>query len=285
MTVAETVRAHGGLLTPTERRIATIVVDSPQIVGFGTVADLADEADAGAATVVRFANKLGYDGFVGLQRAVRRDLSGQLRPAAERIREQREGLDHVRDHAAIEQANVAITLTDIDTAATQVVVDRLADERSDVLVLSGAASRGVALQFVIELSQLRTGVAMLDGNPVDAARSLALAGALTGAPPTIVAIDIRRYDRWVVDTLRLASERGAWVVAVTDSVLSPLASVADHAYLVAAESPGPFDSHVGTLALLDVLVVGVAGADRDRATERLDRQESLWRATDALIDE
>ena len=92
-------------------------------------------------------------------------------------------------------------LTDIDTAATQVVVDRLADERSDVLVLSGAASRGVALQFVIELSQLRTGVAMLDGNPVDAARSLALAGALTGAPPTIVAIDIRRYDRWVVDTL------------------------------------------------------------------------------------
>ena len=241
------------------------------------MADLADEAEAGAATVVRFANKLGYDGFVGLQRAVRRDLSGQLRPAAERIREQRQGLDHVRDHAAIEQANVAITLTDIDTAATRAVVDRLADERSEVLVLSGAASRGVALQFVIELSQLRPGVSLLDGNPVDVSRRLALAGA----PPTIVAIDIRRYDRWVVDTLQLASERGAWVVAVTDSVLSPLASVADHAYLVAAESPGPFDSHVGTLALLDVLVVGVAGADRDRATERLDRQESLWLATDS----
>jgi len=281
MSVAETVRAHGGQLTPAERRIATVVLDSPQIVGFGTVADLADEAEAGAATVVRFANKLGYDGFVGLQRAVRRDLSGQLRPAAERIREQRQGLDHVRDHAAIEQANVAITLTDIDTSATRAVVSRLADERSDEMVLSGAAFLVVAMQFVIELSQLRSGVVLLDGNPVDVARRL----ALTGRPPTIVAIDIRRYDRWVVDTLRLASERGAWVVAVTDNVLSPLASVADHAFLVAAESPGPFDSHVGTLALLDVLVVGVAGADRDRATERLDRQESLWRATDALIDE
>ena len=204
MSVAETVRAHGGQLTPAERRIATVVLDSPQIVGFGTVADLADEAEAGAATVVRFANKLGYDGFVGLQRAVRRDLSGQLRPAAERIREQRQGLDHVRDHAAIEQANVAITLTDIDTAATRAVVDRLADERSEVLVLSGAASRGVALQFVIELSQLRPGVSLLDGNPVDVSRRLALAGA----PPTIVAIDIRRYDRWVVDTLQLASSAG-----------------------------------------------------------------------------
>ena len=35
----------------------------PQVVGFGTVADLADAADAGAATVVRLANKLGYDGL------------------------------------------------------------------------------------------------------------------------------------------------------------------------------------------------------------------------------
>ena len=281
MSVAETVRAHGGQLTPAERRIATVVLDSPQIVGFGTVADLADEAEAGAATVVRFANKLGYDGFVGLQRAVRRDLSGQLRPAAERIREQRQGLDHVRYDAAIEQANVAITLTDIDTAATRAVVDRLADERSEVLVLSGAASRGVALQFVIELSQLRPGVSLLDGNPVDVSRAPGArrrtADDRGDRHPPVRPLG-RRHPAAGVGARGLGSGGHR-------QVLSPLASVADHAYLVAAESPGPFDSHVGTLALLDVLVVGVAGADRDRATERLDRQESLWRATDALIDE
>ncbi len=281
MGVADRVRENGGLLTPAERRIAGVVLEAPQTVAFGTVADLADAAQAGAATVVRFANKLGFDGFVGLQRAVRRDLSGQLRPAAERIREQRQGLDDVRDHAVVEQANVAITLTDIDTEATQAVVERLADERFDVLVLSGAASRGVALQFVIDLGQLRTGVSLLDGNAVDAARAIALAGDA----PTVVAIDIRRYDRWVVESLRLVQERNASVVAVTDTVLSPLASIADHAFLVAADSPGPFDSHVGTLALLDVLVVGVAAADRDRATERLDRLEALWRSANALVDE
>lgn len=281
MTVSDRVREHGGRLTPAERRIAAVVVNAPQTVAFGTVADLADEAQAGAATVVRFANKLGFDGFVDLQRSVRRDLSGQLRPAAERIREQRHGLDDVRDHAAVEQANVAITLAEIDTDATRGVVERLADERFDVLVLSGAASRGVALQFVIDLGQLRTGVRMLDGNDVDVSRTL----ALSGETPTVVAIDIRRYDRWVIDTLDLARRHSASIVAITDTVLSPLASVANHAFLVAADSPGPFDSHVGTLALLDVLVVGVAAADRDRATDRLDRLESMWRTTNALIDE
>ena len=190
------------------------------------------------------------------------------------------GLDDVRLHADIEQTNVASTLDQIDAESTRVVIERLADESNPVMVLSGAASRGVALQFVIDLGQLRTGVVLLDGNTVDVMRTL----ALTAAPPTIVAIDIRRYDRWVVDTLKAARTTGASVVALTDSVLSPLASMADHTFVVSADSPGPFDSHVGTLALLDVLVVAVAAFDRDRATVRLDRLEEAWRSVDALTD-
>ena len=283
MTVADTIRERGDRLTPSERRIAAVVLARPQVVGFGTVADLADESGAGAATVVRLANKLGYEGFVGLQAAVQRDLSGQLRPAAERIREQRDGagLDDVRLHAEIERSNVAETLDRIDAVSTAPVIERLSDERHPVLVLSGAASRGIATQFVIDLGQLRTGVSLLEGNTVDVMRTL----ALTAATPTVVAIDIRRYDRWVVDTLRVAAEAGARIVALTDSMLSPLASMADQTFVVSAHSPGPFDSHVGTLALLDVLVVAVAAFDRERATERLDRLESAWRSIGALADE
>jgi len=283
MSVSDRISERGDQLTPAERRIAEVLLDEPQVVGFGTVADLAHAARAGAATVVRLANKLGYDGYVGLQSAIQRDLSGQLRPAAERIREQRHGagLDDVRLHAEIEQTNVASTLDQIDAESTRVVIERLADESNPVMVLSGAASRGVAHQFVIDLGQLRTGVSLLDGNTVDVMRALALAAA----PPTIVAIDIRRYDRWVVDTLKAARTTGASVVALTDSVLSPLASMADHTFVVSADSPGPFDSHVGTLALLDVLVVAIAAFDRDRATERLDRLEQAWRSVDALTDQ
>jgi DNA-binding MurR/RpiR family transcriptional regulator len=191
------------------------------------------------------------------------------------------GLDDVRSHAEIEQSNVSSTLEKIDSSTTRAVVDRLSDENHPVLVLSGAASRGVALQFVIDLAQLRGGVSLLDGNDVDVMRALAMAGDA----PTVVAIDIRRYDRWVVDTLGAARGRRAWIVALTDSVLSPLAAVADHSFVVSADSPGPFDSHVGTLALLDVLVAAVAAADRGRATERLDRLEAAWRSVDALTDQ
>ena len=288
MNVADRVREHGDQLTPAERRVATVLVTSPQVVGFGTVADLASAAGAGAATVVRLANKLGYEGYVGLQAAVQGDLRGRLRPAAERIRERRsgddpDGLDRRRAHADVEHANVTTTLDDVDPSALRAAVGLLADSRHPVLVLSGAASRGVALQFVIDLGQLRPGVSLLDGNEVDVLRMLALAGG----SPTIVAVDVHRYDRWLVETLRVvrAVRAGrASVVALTDGVLSPLASMADHSFVVAAESAGPFDSHVGTLALLDLFVVGVAAAERGEATERLDRLEAAWRSADALTD-
>jgi len=140
---------------------------------------------------------------------------------------------------------------------------------------------GVALQFVGDLGQLRPGVELLDGNAVDIVRTLALAGDA----PTLVVLDLRRYERWLLDALDMAADAGAWVVALTDNVLSPLAAAADHALVVAADSTGPFDSHVGTLALLNLFVVEVAAARRSEAAERLDAIESAWSDAGALTDD
>ena len=48
-------------------------------------------------------------------------------------------------------------------------------------------------------------------------------------------------------------------------MLSPLAAQADVMFVVSADSVGPFDSHVGTLALLNLVVAEVAGSLRNSA--------------------
>ena len=280
MEVEQRVQTRAAALTPSERRIAETVLVEPQLVAFGTVADVADAAGVGTATVVRFAVKLGFDGYSQLQASVQADLSGRLRPAVERIRDQPNVDDALADrHAEVESANVRSTLAAVDRAAGRAVVRRLADERHPVLVLSGVASRGVALQFVGDLGQLRPGVALLDGNQVDIVRTL----ATTPRDCTLVVLDLRRYERWLLDALALAAD--ALVVALTDNVLSPLAAAADHRFVVSAASTGPVDSHVGTLSLLDLFVVEVAATRRDAAADRLDAIEAAWSAADALSDE
>jgi hypothetical protein len=54
--------------------------------------------------------------------------------------------------------------------------------------------------------------------------------------------------------------------------------------VVTAAGAGPFDSHVGTLALMNMLVAGAAIRLRGVATERLDRAEAAWRASNALSE-
>ena len=283
MEVEQRLRERAARLTPTERRIAETILAEPQVVAFGTVADLAAATGAGTATVVRFAVKLGFDGYSELQASIRRDLAGQLRPAAERIRDEPAsgGAALLARHLSAEISNVRATLDAVDEATLAGAVALLADRARPVLVLSGVASRGVAMQFVGDLEQLRPACRLLDGTPIDIVRTL----ALVGADATVVALDLRRYERWLIEALREARTNGAPVVAITDSVLSPLATAADHAFVVEAASAGPFDSHVGTLALLDLLVADVATALRSSATERLDRLEAAWQRADALTDD
>ena len=270
--VAARIGELGGSLTRSERLVAEVVLARPQLVAFGTVADLAGAAGAGAATVVRLAAKLGFDGFTGLQASVRDDLGRQLRPAAERIREQSAG-PLVERLSAVERSNVQSSLSGIDEATLDIAARRLADLTARVFVLSGDASRGVAQQFAGDLGVLRDDVVLVDGNEIAVARHL----ALLRPSDVLVSLDLRRYERWVVDAARAAASAGVWSLALTDSVLSPLAGVADTTLVISAASSGPFDSHVGTLAVFNLLVAAVAEQLRDVATERLDRLEAVWR--------
>lgn len=257
--IASRVTAAGTRLTEAETRVAELLLAEPSQVAFGTVASLARATGTSGPTVVRLATKLGFDGFVGLQAAVQGELSQQLRPAAERIRTRRPVSAFERSVAAAED-NVRSTFASVDPSAFDQAVRLLSNRRRAVYVIAGESTTGVAAQFVDSLSLLRPSVSQVRGSATAVARSLAFVedGDVT------VAIEVRRYESWVVEAVDEARSRGASGVAVTDSALSPLARGADVVFTVAAEGPGPFDSHVGTLALLDAIVAGAA--DRLRAS-------------------
>ena len=278
MDVAERIRARGAELTTAERRVAAAILDSPQAVGFGTVADLARKAEVGAASVVRLANKLGFDGYSELQQSIRDELSAQLRPAAERIRDEMNG--SVAAHAESELSNVRTTLGGLSDEVLTAVIARLTDLERPVLVVSGDASNGVARQFIGQLGQLRPGVTLVEGSEV------AVRGAIAVADPgsTALIVDLRRYERWVLEAHRLLIERGVWTVGITDSVLSPVAQCAEVTILVSAGAIGPFDSHVGTLSVLNLITTSVAAGLRASAVDRLGAIESAWTAAGSLTD-
>jgi DNA-binding MurR/RpiR family transcriptional regulator len=268
-TIADVIAAAADRISPAERRVADVLVADPSKVAFGTVASLASDAGVSGPTVVRLAAKLGYDGFTALQGEVQRDLARQLRPAVERIRSERAS-DVLGRTLEAELANVATTLERTDRKAFDRAATLLADLDRAVWLVAGDATAGIARMVATNLDQLRADVHTIDGSPVAVAR----AAERIRRGDVVVAIEVRRYEAWVVDAVSEARLRGAAIVAFTDSVVAPVADGARSTFLVDAASPSPFDSHVATLALANALVAEVASRVRPSATPRLDAIEA-----------
>jgi DNA-binding MurR/RpiR family transcriptional regulator len=273
-TVSEILRSL--TLTGAELRVAQVVLADPEKVAFGTVADIATRAGTGGATVMRLASKAGFDGFKKFQEAVQGDLTTRLRPAAERIREQKSN-DVLERSANTETLNLQRTLENLDPDALKRATKTLTTSRS-VAVLASDAARGVASLFGADLGMLRADVTCIDGSTVGAVR---LSSRL-GKGDAVVVVDVARYDSAVVELVRALHGSGVSVIALTDSALAPIARDAAVAFTFADEGVGPFDSYVGALALLNLLVAEVARRLQDTASAHLDRLEASWTRLRAL---
>jgi len=277
----ETIRESSDQLTAAERRVADVVLSDPESVAFGTVAEVAVKAGTSGPTVIRFADRLGYPGFVGLQAKVRGELSQRLRPAAERLRAKPGGqlLDRV---LVAEVENVRRTLGSLDEAHFQRAVKLLSDPKRRVHVLASEQMHAVGYQLATELAILRDGVGdVLTGSPFGVVTRLA---ALSKGD-VVVTVDLRRHERWLLEAAAFTAERGAARIAVTDSLVSPLCEGADCALTVSAAATGPFDSGVGALALFNALICGVAERRRRDVTRRIDALEAVWREADVFAQD
>jgi DNA-binding MurR/RpiR family transcriptional regulator len=279
MTIAELVADAVSRLTPAERRVADVVVADPQGVAFGTVAELATRSRTSGPTVVRFATKLGLQGFADLQAVAQTEIVDALRPATARIRE-RPPSDIVAQVLATDLDNVRATLEAVDGDAFRGAVSLLADRGRRVFVLAGEIARGAGIALGTQLDLVRAGVVVLGGSPARVARQI----AELEPGDVVIVIEHRRYERWLLDVLARARVAGAEVLALTDRSLSPIATDARYVFVVAARGVGPFDSHTATMALVHALTAGVAARLRRSATARLDAIEQAWSAGNELVD-
>ncbi len=277
--IHELVAAAAPRLTAGERRVAAALLDDPKSVAFGTVAQLAARAGSSGPTVMRLAAKLGFDGFVDLQNAVQEEIADQLRPATQRIRE-RQPSDVVGRALQADLDNVRRTIDDLDPAELQATIELLADRRHKVFVLASEISGATGLALATQLDHLREDVSTIGGSPLQVSREL----VRVEADDIVVVMDVRRYERWLLEALERAHERGARVIAITDSRLSPLAARAKHTFVVHARGVGPFDSSTGAAALVHAITAALAARLRRSATGRLDAIESEWNRNSHLVD-
>lgn len=262
---------QGADLTPTERRIARLIAEDPELVAFGTSASVGRAAETSAPSVVRFSVKLGFSGFSDLQTQIRHDLSRRISSAYKRAREE-EARHDLRAWIDVETLNVSETLSGIDPDDWRRAIALLADPSRRVFILASEQWRGPAIMLRDFLNLVRGRIHMLYGSPFRIASELGYADTRD----VLLTMDAQRNESWVVETHKNAREAGLRTISITDGPLNVIAQESEYGFAVARATCGLFDSKTGLMALLNFLLDSVSREMGKEVVDRLARIEKTW---------
>ncbi|MBS1251684.1 MAG: HTH-type transcriptional regulator MurR [Anaerolineales bacterium] len=266
-----------------QRRLARFMLDNKYFVSFASAGDVGDKVEVSAATVVRFAQGLGYEGFSELQTAIREELPSYL-TAVERMGERLSEPPATDDvpqsvfHSDIN--NIERTANALSASELDAVLDEMV--RADhILVVGSGISMGPALFLTHSLKVIGMDArAALDGG-----LSLAVDTAQLEPSTLLIAIDLWRYVRSTVEAVYAARQQGVPIVTITDSVVSPLAQAADYAFEVATDGVTHSLSPTAVITLINVLIAGLSYRAPEQRMEALRRVDAAYRKRNLLIVE
>jgi len=259
-------------LARAEQRVAKVVLDNPQVVAHRSITEVAEAAGTSETTVTRFCKAIGVGGYPELRIAlaadtartaarIDRDLGSDIAPT--------DDLSQVVGKVAFADARaVEETAEQLDIASLTAVVDAVAGA-GRVDVYGVGASAFVAADLQQKLHRIgRISFAWSDTHIM-----LTSAAVLT-AGDVAVGISHTGATADTVEALRVARERGATTVALTNFPRSPISEVADHVLTTAARETtfrsGAMASRIAQLTVIDCLFIGVAQKHLDSARNALE---------------
>ncbi|MDX1054043.1 SIS domain-containing protein [Sinorhizobium medicae] len=255
------------------QQAARHILEHPQEVALVSMRELARNAGVQPSTMTRLAKFLGFPGYEDfrVQHAdvIRVNAEGFAARAMQR--DEAVASDEGLAHRMLQSISAQIArLCEPETLARlNDLAVRLATARR-VYVLGLRSCHSVAWHFHYVMTLLGEKTVHLDG-PAGTGGD-ALIRATT--EDVLLAVSINPYSRYTLEVAEAAVEKGMSVLAVTDSEVSPLVTIAEHAVLFPTESHTFFHTLTPALAISEVLCGLLASHDRNGALKELKRVDS-----------
>ncbi len=236
------------LLSPSYRRIADFLLNNYREAAFMTAAELGEAVDVDTTTVVRCAQRLGYNGYPDLIRDVQAQVKAELQSSYEPLEGDTSPSATWQRSLLRDIENLQQTLG-LPAETLEAIIEALKSARR-ILVMGAGYGAFVAEAFAVALRDLGMWV---DYVPAEV-MSQAFALGQTGEEDLVIGVAASPYAGEVAVALELAKDRGAKTLGVFGSYASPIARVADLKVFASSNSGGPFTSMTAITAVLTALL-------------------------------
>ncbi|NLC52053.1 MAG: MurR/RpiR family transcriptional regulator [Firmicutes bacterium] len=261
-------------LSGSQKKIAEYLLENFEKAAFLTASRLGNLVQVSESTVIRFANTLGYNGYPELQEEFREIL--RTRFTAVSCLKESSSFKAARSPDLAEILNIDLqnlskTLAEISPDVFEKAVEEIISAPFIyILGLRSAHCLALFLGFYLEMIGKHVKVIPQGTNSIFEQFTGAGAGDLA------IGISFPCYTRQTIEGVAYAQKKGCRILALTDTVLSPLAQIADIT-LTAETNTGSFvESFVAPLSVINALIIAVGRKEGKQVTERLEQLEEIW---------
>lgn len=260
-------------LSKGQKLIAEYILKHYDKAAFMTAAKLGTSVGVSESTVVRFANELGFSGYPKLQKALQELIKNKL-TTVQRIELANDFISEENALKGVLKAdmeNIRATLEKINHKTFDEVVECIFNANKIYIIglrSSTALSEFLGFYLNVILDNVKTvGYGMSD---------IFEQMINVGEGDLVIGIGFPRYAIKTIEALTFAQSRRANVVAITDSLLSPLASKADHTLIAQSNMASFVDSLVAPLSVINALIIAVGLREKEKISTTYRDLENIW---------
>ncbi len=276
--VIKIIQNYDGKMSKRKKLNAEYILTHYEKAAFMTALKLGKVVGVSESTVVRFAFELGYEGYPALQKALQEVIKNRL-TSVQRIEVANEqiGTTEILDKVLnydIEQIKKTLEITS-KSHFTKAVNSVLVAKNIYILGAGSASALAGFLSFYFNLmlpnvklinttssSEMFEQIIRLDKDDV------------------MIGISFPRYSKRTAKALNFAKNSKTKVIAITDSMDSPLVKDADFVLQAKSDMTSFVDSLVAPLSLINALIVAVGLKKSDELKHTFNKLEAIWEEYD-----
>ena len=261
-------------LSKGQKLIAEFILKNYDKAAFMTAAKLGTSVGVSESTVVRFAIELGFSGYPKLQKALQELIKNKL-TTVQRLELSNDyvtNADALKGVLKADMENIRSTLEKINPLTFEEVLNSVF--KAENIYIIGLRSSTVIAEFLgFYLNIILKNVRIVSYGISDIFEQM----INVHEGDLVIGIGFPRYATKTIDALDFAKSRGSDVVAITDSLLSPLATKADYTLIAQSNMASFVDSLVAPLSVINALIIAVGMREKTNVASTFNSLEDIWK--------
>jgi DNA-binding MurR/RpiR family transcriptional regulator len=260
-------------LSKGQKLIAEFILKHYDKAAFMTAAKLGISVGVSESTVVRFANELGFSGYPKLQKSLQELIKNKL-TTVQRIELSNDFITQENALKGVLKAdmeNIRATLEKINHKTFEDVVNSLFKAKK-IYIIGLRSSTALAEFLGFYLNLILDNVKVVTYGVSDIFEQM----INLSEDDVVIGIGFPRYAKRTIEALAFAKSRNSEVIAITDSLLSPLAARADYTLIAQSNMASFVDSLVAPLSVINALIIAVGLREKEKISSTFATLENIW---------